>query len=293
MIISRLQGGLGNQMFQYALGRVLSLKNNTELGIDTTFLLDRTPIPNFTFRDYDLDVFNINPKIVSRNEIPYLYRKYKLGVFMRYIDYLRRKILPTPGKEKIAYHFDKKILDTGPDVYLEGWWQSPKYFKGYEDVIKKDFTFKSDWSQDILSLSQEIKNTESVCMFFRRGDFIGNYFHDVVESDYYNKALDLLKSNTKIEKIYVFSDEIEWCKKNVMFPYPTLFVDEKFDGYKYSGKLFLMTCCKNFIIPNSSFSWWGAWLASNPDKIVVCPKKWTGNDSVDTSDLIPQDWIRI
>lgn len=293
MIIVRLQGGLGNQMFQYSLGRVLSLRNNTELGLDVTFLLDRTPIPNFTFRDYDLDVFSINPKIVSRDEIPCLYRKYKLGIFMRYLDYLRRKILPTPGKEKKAYRFDEKIFNTGPDIYLEGWWQTPKYFKGYEDVIRKDFTFSSDWNQDIISLAQEIKATDSVCVFFRRGDFIGNSFHDVVDNEYYKNALDLLKNKINIEKVYVFSDEIEWCRENVLFPFTTVFVDDRCNGYKYSGKLFLMTCCKHFIIPNSSFSWWAAWLSINPEKIVICPKQWTGKDSVDTSDLIPEDWIRL
>ncbi|KKP93348.1 MAG: Glycosyl transferase, family 11, partial [Candidatus Nomurabacteria bacterium GW2011_GWF2_36_126] len=146
MIITRLQGGIGNQMFQYALGRALSVKNNVPLGLDLTFLLDRTPIPNFanfTFRNYDLDVFNIEAVIVSKKDIPFLYRKHNLGIFMRYIDYFRRKLISTPGKEKMNCSFDASILQLGSDAYLEGWWQSYKYFESIEDIIRKDFTFKN------------------------------------------------------------------------------------------------------------------------------------------------------
>ena len=143
MIIVRLQGGMGNQMFQYALGRSLSLKNEKELGIDLTFLLDRTPIPNFTFRDYNLGDFNIQARIVSKSEIPFLYRKYSLGFFMRYVDYARRRLLNTKGKEKKDYSFDKEKLEIKNDVYLEGWWQSFKYFENYKDDIRKDFTLKN------------------------------------------------------------------------------------------------------------------------------------------------------
>ncbi|HCU01492.1 TPA: hypothetical protein DIC62_01675, partial [Candidatus Nomurabacteria bacterium] len=174
MIITRLQGGMGNQMFQYALGRALSVKNNVPLGLDLTFLLDRTPIPNFTFRDYHLDVFNIEATFVSKKDIPFLYRKHNLGIFMRYLDYIRRKLISTPGKEKMNCSFDASILQLGSDAYLEGWWQSYKYFESIEDIIRKDFTFKNKLPLHIENLNEVIKKENSLCVHVRRGDYVGN-----------------------------------------------------------------------------------------------------------------------
>jgi hypothetical protein len=293
MIITRLQGGMGNQMFQYALGRALSIKNNTTLGLDLTFLLDRTPIPNFTFRDYDLDVFNIDATIVSKKDIPFLYQKHNLGIFMRYIDYIRRKIFPTPGKEKKDFCFDQDILNLGPNVYLEGWWQSYKYFLNIEDIIRKDFTLKNKLSLNIENLAEVIRNENSLCVHVRRGDYVGISYYEIIGKDYHNKALEKMKSLVSLDKIYVFSDDIEWCKENMKFDIPTMFVGHEYAGVKAEGHTYLMSCCKYFIIPNSSFSWWGAWLSSNKDKIVIAPKKWFNDSIHDSKDLTPPSWIRI
>ncbi len=293
MIIVRLQGGLGNQMFQYALGRSLSIKNNTQLGLDLTFLLDRTPIPNFTFREYQLDVFNIKATVVSKNDIPFLYRKHHLGIFMRYVDYFRRRFLSTPGKEKKDCYFDSEIIDLGPDAYLEGWWQNPKYFAGFEDIIRQDFTLKNLLSKNIQDLMHEIKEQNSICVHVRRGDFVGNTYHEVVGKDYYDKGIGYVKNRTDIEKIYVFSDDIKWCESNLKFNFPTMFVGEEYSGEKGEGHMLLMSSCRHFIIPNSSFAWWAVWLCDFKSKIVVAPKLWVINTFINTTDLIPKEWIRI
>jgi hypothetical protein len=293
MIITRLQGGMGNQMFQYALGRSLAIQNNVPLGLDTTFLLDRTPIPNFTFRDYSLEYFNIEASVAQRDQIPFLYRKYPVGVFMRYIDYIRRKLLPTIGKEKKNYHFDPNILNLGPNVYLEGWWQSYKYFEKYKDVIKKDFNLKNPPASNIQKLADEIAKVNSLCMHIRRGDYVGNKNHEVVNTEYYKKSLEYIKNNTKIDHIYIFSDDIKWCKENIKFEFPTTFVGDEYAGYKDEGHMYLMNKCHNFIIANSSFSWWGAWLAEYHNKIIVAPKYWLPNKNIDTQDLVPDNWIRL
>lgn len=293
MIIVRLQGGMGNQMFQYALGRSLAIKNNVPLGLDLTFLLDRTPIPNFTFRDYQLNNFTIEATIVEKKDIPFLYRKYNLGIFMRYIDFVRRKCFFTRGKEKKNYHFDSAILELGPNAYLEGWWQNPKYFENIEDVLRKDFTLKNSLPPNIKNLIETIKKENSLCIHIRRGDYVGNMYHEVVNKEYYDKAIDKIKSLTNIEKIYVFSDDIKWCEENMKFEFPTMFVGDEYAGANAEGHMVLMSSCNNFIIPNSSFSWWGAWLAENPNKIVVAPKQWHSSESTDTSDLIPKGWMQI
>lgn len=296
MIITRLQGGMGNQMFQYALGRALSIKNGVPLGLDLTFLLDRTPIPNFTnftFRNYDLDVFNIQANVVSKKDIPFLYRKHNLGIFMRYIDYFRRKLISTPGKEKKVCSFDSSILELGVDAYLDGYWQSPKYFESITDIIRRDFTLKNKLPSHIENLKEVIKNENSLCVHVRRGDYVGNSFHEIVGKDYYDKGIEKIKSLTKIDKIYVFSDDTKWCEENMKFEIPTIFVGEEYAGVKAEGHMALMSACRNFIIPNSSFAWWGAWLAPYKDKIVVVPKQWFVDESINSDDLIPEGWIRI
>lgn len=293
MIIVRLQGGMGNQMFQYALGRALSIKNGVPLGLDLTFLLDRTPIPNFTFRNYDLDVFNVQANVVLQKDIPFLYRKHNLGIFMRYIDYFRRKLISTPGKEKQDCHFDTVILELGAEVYLEGWWQSYKYFENISDVIRKDFTLKNKLPINIENLKEVIEKENSLCIHVRRGDYVGNSHHEVVNKEYYNKGIEKMKSLTNIDKIYVFSDDIKWCEENMNFPFPTMFVGQEYVGVKNEGHLILMKSCKNFIIPNSSFSWWAAWLSDYKDKIVIVPKQWFTDESINSDDLIPKEWIRI
>src|SRR3989344_5676314 len=293
MIIVKLKGGMGNQMFQYAIGRELSIKHNTSLGLDLTFLLDRTPRPRshrFTFYDYYLDIFNINAEIVSQSKVPLICRTFK-GKIGLYFDYFRRKFLKLPGTEK-SFNFDSSIFNIGPDIYLDGYWQSPKYFSDVEDVIRKDFIFKEELPENIKSLMKEIKDSNSLCIHVRRGDYIGNPVHDIVGKEYYDEGINKIKNLVKIDKIYVFSNDKKWCEENLHFNFPTMFVGEEYSGKNAEGHMYLISGCKYFIIANSSFSWWGAWLSERKEKIVVCPKQWFGNVSRDTSNLIPNSWIR-
>jgi len=281
----RLQGGLGNQMFQYALGRVLSLKYKTDLGLDTSFY-SLTLKPK---RLYDLDFFNIYGKVVTEYEIPFLYKMCQKNAFLFKI---LNKIRVIKGKERF-FHFDPQVFSFGDGVYLNGYWQSYKYFKGYEDVLRKDFTFKKQFSQDILDLAEEIKKTNSLSINIRRGDYVGNKLYDVLDNDYYDRGIEYVTQKTQIDKIYVFSDDVNWCKQNLSFPIPTIFVEEKYMGLDGEGHLFLMSMCNNFIIPNSTFGWWGAWLSDYQNKIVITPKKWFADVAINISDLIPDSWIRI
>lgn len=281
MIIVRLKGGLGNQMFQYALGRVLSIKHNVALGLDISFY-DMNLGPK---RQYDLDVFNIIARTLNQKEIPFLRRFcHKSRVLDKFIKF--------KGKEK-GFNFDDKILSLGSNTYLDGYWQSPKYFAGFEDVIRGDFTLKNSPTQNIKNLAEEIASKNSLSIHVRKGDYVGNKFHEVVNNEYYHKGIEYIFSKTNFEKIFVFSDDIEWCKNNLKFEFPTMFVDSGYAGKRGEGHIYLMSKCKSFIIANSSFSWWGAWLSENKNKIVVCPKQWFGNASINTDDLVPRDWIRI
>jgi hypothetical protein len=296
MIIVRLEGGLGNQMFQYALGRMLALKNNTDLKLDLALLRDRTPRrtqSNFVFRNYDLDIFAIKAQIARRSHLPFRYRFYLFGRFKHRLDALRRRYIHNPASEKAFCSFDPSILSIGPDAYLEGYWQSPKYFKDIDDVIRNDFKLKGPLSEKSQKLMEEIGSCASLCVNVRRGDFVTSDFHGTFGKDYYDRGIERILKTQRIEKIYIFSDDVSWCREHLRFPFPTVVVDHEYAGEKFGEYLALMSACKHFIIPNSSFAWWAAWLSTDREKLVIAPNQWFLDTSIDTSDLIPENWERI
>ncbi len=293
----RLAGGMGNQMFQYALGRKLSIKNNVPLYLDLTFLNHRVKLPeflrpHFVFHDLKLDVFNIKADIANPAQIGFWNRPFLSGKIMILIDAILRKLALFPGWEK-SFSFNKKILDLGPGTYLEGYWQSEKYFKDISETLRKDFSLKAPLSGKAAELYKEIRNCASLCIFVRRKDMADKSFHGTVPIEYYRAGIEYIKKRQPIEKIYVFSDDNEWCRQNLKFEYPTLIAEKECSGKKWEGHLILMSAGRNFIIANSTFSWWSAWLSDNPNKIVVAPKQWFGNNRLDDSDLIPESWVRL
>ena len=292
MIIVRLSGGMGNQMFQYAVARAIAINNNTTVGLNIYDLLDRTPRSNFTFRNYDLDVFNIQAEIVPQSHIPLQYRSIKAGRVSVYLNKMRRYIFGGKGKER-GFQYNPSITSIGNSAYIDGYWQSYKYFESIADTIRKDFTLKDSLPEHIQLLERTIHNQNAICVHIRRGDYVGNSFHEVVFKEYYDQAIVVLQEKTSIEHIYVFSDDIAWCRDNIVFPYAVTFVGDEYAGEKASGHLALMRACSHFIIPNSSFSWWAAWLSERKDKVVIAPKKWFTRGTIDTTDLIPDTWIRL
>ncbi|MEJ0001582.1 MAG: alpha-1,2-fucosyltransferase [bacterium] len=297
MIIVRLSGGMGNQMFQYAAGRALALKHDVSLALDPTFLNHRNRMPkflrpHFVFRNFDLDVFNIQARIAKPSEISFRNRPFFSGWLMLAIDAALRKIAVFPGWEKF-FSFDKKVLELGPDTYLEGYWQSPKYFSAIEEIIRKDFTLALPLSEKSEKLKKEIQSGVSVCVHVRRADFVASSFHGTFGKEYYEAGIALVAKSVPVGKVYVFSDDIAWCEKNLRFDVPTTFVGNEHAGRKGEGHLALMSACKHFIIPNSTFSWWAAWLGEHKGKIVITPKKWFADKSMNTNDLMPEAWVRI
>lgn len=270
MIIIRLKGGLGNQMFQYALGRALSLQQRVPLSLDTSFYVTAL----YPKRQYNLDVFNVQADVSNKLWKSLFYRLFR-------------------SKKEMGFNFNKNIVSVSSSVYLDGYFQSPKYFAGFEEVIRKDFTLKNPVVPNIQKLAEEISSTNSLCIHVRRGDYVGNKNHDVVDIEYYKNGFDYISQKTKLDKIYVFSDEIKWCEDNLRFEIPVIFVGDEYKGQKDEWHMYLMSKCKHFVIANSSFSWWASWLSDNKYKIVVAPKKWFADATIDTSDLIPKEWIRI
>lgn len=291
MVVVNLKGGLGNQMFQFAFGLYLAKLNKTEVALDLTFLLNRTPRENFVFRDFDLDIFDSSYKILNSEEVSIF--KSRKGILNKIL-----KRIPFFLTEK-SFAYDNSNIVSYKSIYLDGYWQTEKYFKSIESDLKSVFKFKELTSQNELELAYQIKNTESVCINFRRGDFVhlkgSNETHGVTSMDYYNEALFELSKQKQNLSLYIFSDDIDWCKENLKWDFPTFFVDHSYKGEKFSSYLHLMTLCKNFIIPNSTFAWWAAWLSKSNNKIVYAPKKWFENKELQSqaNDIYPENWIKI
>ena len=295
MIIVKLQGGLGNQMFQYAIGRKLSLLNKTELKLDLSFLLDRTPRPNFTYRDYNLNIFNLNIEFATQKEIK---------LFVNYLDSrIKRKIYTYLFLGRNNKYIDEKQFTCDPDIlkltgnlYLDGYWQTEKYFSDIKDILCNDFTIKISQDKKNQEMIKTIKNTNSVSIHIRRGDYIENKqiynVHGICDLDYYYNCINLFLKKLKNPHFFIFSDDHRWAKENLKLDCPLTFVDHN-DASKNYEDLRLMSQCRHNIIANSTFSWWGAWLNQNPDKIVYAPQKWFSDSSRNTKDLIPDEWIKL
>lgn len=290
MIITRLMGGLGNQMFQYAAGKSLAEAHQTTLKLDLSYLLDRSPRKDFTFRNYALTIFNIREEFATSQEVQ-RFHSWSNQLLVKFalsnLHYVKERF----------FHFDSNILNLTSEVYLEGYWQSAKYFSSITSILQKEFTIKSTFPQKNQELEKKIRNTNAICVNVRRGDFVANLktnqFHGVCETDYFNQGMEILAQKVNDSHIFIFSDDIEWCIHNLNFAYPTTYITKEMAGINDGYHMYLMSLCKHYIIANSSFAWWSVWLNTNLHKIVVAPKKWFNDTSINTNDLIPKDWYRI
>lgn len=285
MIITKLIGGLGNQMFQYAIGRSLAIKNNTELKLDLSGYENQQGIIP---RNYSLGIFQIDSKIASKEESFGL--KYS-SRFMGILGYKKKSYL----KEKIANKYDPEIFKVTGNNYLEGYWQTEKYFLMIADVIRKEFSLRIEFNNLDIELLNQIAKCQSVSLHVRRGDYVSNsktnQFHGSCSLKYYQDSIEYLKNKFGQIVLFIFSDDIEWVKENLQTDQKMVFVSN--DKLKDYEELILMSKCKHNIIANSSFSWWGAWLNTNYDKQVIAPKYWFNNAHANINDIVPENWIRI
>lgn len=289
-IIARLHGGLGNQLFQYAAARRLSLFHGTELKLDPS---------HFVHRSYSLHPFSIQENFATLEEVTCTKGERRQGLH-GYVLKLKERSKPYYHRsifsERYLRPYDPNILKTQKDVYLDGYWQSEKYFQDISDVIRREFTVRFPFDSLNKKIAEEIKQCESVSVHVRRGDYVTsaakNRFHGTCSLDYYATCVRLVAEEVKDPHFFVFSDDPQWVTENIHFNYPTRYVTHN-DATKHYEDLRLMMLCKHNVIANSSFSWWGAWLNSNPDKIVLAPSKWFNEAALDTRDLLPDSWVKI
>jgi hypothetical protein len=285
MIIVNLKGGLGNQMFQYACGRALALRTNSELKLNV-FGLEKANLLGDIYRPYSLSHFNVKAGIATEEDIRRIANPFgKLSKAIRYI------------KAKFIYnfyiHFVPKILKERGNVYLDGFFQSEKYFIDHEKEIREDLKPKS-LSDLAINWINKARSQESVSLHVRRADYVGHKtLGNICTEDYYKRAVKKMRDKVKNPHFFVFSDDVAWVKDNLNLPEATEFVSSK--ELKDYEELAIMSSCKHNIIANSSFSWWAAWLNTNTDKTVIAPSIWSrGKDGQrQTRDIIPSGWLRI
>lgn len=295
MIIVKLIGGLGNQMFQYAAGRRSANINNTELKLDITGYQNQEGI---TPRKYALNIYNIKEDFADIEEINNFkgINQNLLKIFIRKLAKFTKPYFQQSYVVQRFFQFDPNILKVKDGTYLQGHWASERYFKDIENIIREEFTFKKKPDEINKNLINKMTCSNSVSIHIRRGDYVldekTNKHHGVCNLDYYLDAVDFIVKRVKNPYFYIFSDDPGWVKQNLKINYPNIVVDHNFRKKDYED-IRLMSNCKHNIIANSSFSWWGAWLNNNKKKIVVAPKRWFNDRLISTGYLISKSWTKL
>lgn len=293
MIIIKLGGGLGNQMFQYACGRALQLRRAAK-GKQEDLKLDvsgyRIPEVPGDPRPYALGAFSIRAGIATAEEVRS--SRYPFGILSKALRYAKAKLF-----RDFNIGWKPRIFSSMSGSYLDGYWQTERYFEDFAAEIRKDFALKTPLAGVARDWQEKISHDPyAVSLHIRRGDYVSH--KDAAATmgaqgiEYYLMALESIQERVAKPQVYVFSDDIAWAKENLKPNVPLAFVSSP--ALKPHEEMMLMSSAKHHIIANSTFSWWGAWLGGNPDKIVIAPRRWahTGNDSWYLH-TVPNTWTRL
>jgi len=266
MIVTKITAGLGNQLFQYAIGRAVADYHQVELKLDTTAYSS-----NEWHNGFRLNQFAITTDLATDKEI----------ISVRGIaggdDFFSRAIRKAGVFKKSSYYSEKQrtIFDENvfllADRYLIGYWQNEQYFIKIRNILLKEFQPVFPLSKQAQEYQQQLVGINSVSLHVRRGDYLNCPEIGVLDLSYYKQAYDYICSKVEKPVIYIFSNDLDWCKQNFDFIDKLVYIEE---SKTEIDDLMLMSQCKHNIVANSSFSWWGAWLNNNESKIVIAPKKW-------------------
>ena len=283
MILTILTGGLGNQMFQYAAAKHLSLRRRTPLKLHFANALTNTP------RALGLNYFNIHAEIATSADLKsFGYPHSTAGrIIKRIFQDLKLYSNSKIYMEKKEYVYDPHVLKLTSNICLEGYWQNEKYFQPISKIIRNEFTFKKTANVQNQNILNIMKRTNSISVHVRRGDYLANKSaYPPLHLEYYKNSLNYFKSRLLKPRFFVFSDDIIWCKTNLGAKNISYIAHNANTPHE---DLRLMSTCKHNIIANSAFSWWGSWLNTSLDKIVIAPDKWINNPF--SRKMISKKWI--
>lgn len=295
MIVARLAGGLGNQMFQYAAGFALAHRNSDSFSLDTT-AFHQGPGRGETLRALGIEDFQISAPVLSKSDA--YKRRNPYGPVSKAFRFLRRKIF---RQYFVDWHPD--VMKRSGDVYLEGYFQSERYFESIPSLLRREFSLRESFSRTIEGLARDIEIGPGtpVSLHVRRGDYVSNSRNaailDICTPDYYSRAVDHLASIVSDMRLVIFSDDIEWVLSNIPESRSALYLSSCLSDSGQtllpSQEMALMASCRHHIISNSTFSWWGAYLNPRAEKLVVAPSRWTNGSEFDHKNILPPDWIRL
>lgn len=291
MIICRFYGGLGNQMFQYATSRALAVRHQTCL------VADSRPFRRYKLHGYLIDRFQTELQDSTEADLQGLVLPpEKRGVISSTVWACRNRGRLTYFSEK-SLAFDPAFHKLPDNTYLRGYWQSEKYFSEIADQLRTELTRPEPVNDQNLDRVRQMADCCSVSLHIRRGDYVSNAktqkVHGTCSLEYYRNAAQLLADRTGSDPtFFVFSDDPEWTRENLNIPFQANFVTDNPVDDPWLD-LHLMKSCHHHIIANSSFSWWGAWLNANPDKIVVAPQRWFADPGMNDQDIVPETWTRL
>jgi len=290
-VIARIEGGLGNQLFQYAAARSLADRLGCDLALDLRGLDENGDRP------FQLDLYRIRATVASLEQLQDLpaWRSSRWGHIRSILSQFAPTIFSFPIFWPSSFAFDARFEQIDRPVYLVGYWQTERYFDWNRARLLQDIQLIAPLPSN-MPLLEEIRSTNSVALHIRRGDYVSNaaaaHFHGLCDMAYYRAAINALKVRTPDIHVYVFSDEPAWAQANLSLDVPTQYVDANSTD-KGHIDLELMRNCKNHVIANSSFSWWGSWLCESNEQIVYAPSRWFADQNTDTSDVVPTRWIQI
>lgn len=292
MIIVKLTGGLGNQLFQYAAARAVAQRNNQRLAFDVSYYAeDRS-------RAYKLSHFSVCGSLISPRQLAFLTGRGTRGA-LKYLSRAARWIVPVLDHrvaEARSFRFDESVARSPGNIYMVGFWQSEKYFKGIEGLLRGELMLKQPPDKANAAVLESIGRANSVSLHVRRGDYVSDprarQLMGALPLEYYRRAIEMIRQVTRGPHFFVFSDDMAWVRANLQINEPVTYVTHNGANRDYED-LRLMTHCRHHIIANSSFSWWGAWLCSDPGKTVIAPETWFSDASWDASDVLPESWIQL
>ena len=286
-------GGHSNQLFQYATARCLAMRLGTDVYMDRSWF--DAIAEGDTQRTYELEGYSFEQRFIEPDGFTLLEDSERPPRHR----FFTRKPTKTPlaRYRQQGHRFDERVLGLPDGMYLDGWWQDERYFREIRATLLEEIELKEPVGERDAEWLRAIRESTSVSVHVRRGDYVTSpattAFHGVLEASYYQAALARLRalSGDGELRLFVFSNDIAWCRDHFRFDYPTTFVDS---GNSGAEDMRLMRECRHHVVANSSFSWWGAWLSDHPEKVVIAPKRWFRDEQADAeTEIVPTSWERI
>ncbi|THD43820.1 MAG: alpha-1,2-fucosyltransferase [Bradyrhizobium sp.] len=293
-VCMRIHCGLGNQLFMAALGLRLAQERKVRLIFDASAYLPREADRTYQLTNFSIAATTLSApekKGFARSPLRFLNPQYRLAkrlASMRRHNFVRQRI----------WEFDHDVVKVVAPVYLEGYWQTERYFSNVEGLIRQQFQLRQPITERRREWVKSIARAgaSAVSLHVRRGDYVTQAQSGgalwLCPAEWYASAMTAIAEQIEAPQFFVFSDDPGWARANLPDTWPRNFIEPDADGRDFED-LYVMSTCRHHVIPNSTFSWWGAWLNPRRDKTVIAPLKWFTTQSIDTSDMTPANWRRI